>query len=362
MRPQTDSALVQLSSPAENLRSKQGLLLALREHPFVLAPMAAITDSPYRRLMKKWGAGIVVSELVSATGLFYGSEKTKDMMRFSAEEHPVGLQLFGEEPAHLALAARMAEEMGYDFLDLNCGCPVPKVVKKGAGSALLKDLSALRESIRALVRAVNIPVTIKIRTGWDHQSRNAHEVLQLAYDEGVTWVAVHGRTRAQAYEGKADWEYMAEVAAKVSIPVIGNGDIVTASGALKRLKQGPFAAVMIGRGVLKDPFLLAKAQELWSRGELSPRWNSVEPRLMWLRDLFTIFQASYDARIAEIQMKKLVTWMATGYPRAAEFRRRVYAHPGLSGLEDIVMSYFQGLIQDWILPEDNEGFLMGGHG
>ena len=344
------------------LDHREGLLFYLRAHPFVLAPMAAITDSPYRRLMRKWGAGVLVSELVSATGLFYDSSKTKEMMHFLPEEHPVGLQLFGEEPEHLAFAAKIAQDMGYDFIDLNCGCPVPKIIKKGAGSALLKDLVALQKSIRALVQAVNIPVTIKIRTGWDLQSRNTPEVLQLAYDEGVTWVAIHGRTRAQAYEGKADWEYMAEAAAKAKIPVIGNGDIVTPGGALRRLQQGPFIAVMIGRGVLKDPFLLAKAQELWTEGAYVSHWNGVEKRIAWLRDLFAIFLSAYPVRIAEIQIKKLVTWMATGYPKAADFRKRVYAHPGLSGLDELVMAYFEGLSQDWCLPEDNEGFLMGGHG
>src|SRR4051812_20930278 len=203
---------------------KESVLLAyLKAQPFTLAPMAAITDRPFRSFMREMGCGVVVSELVSATGLKYSSEKTLRMMEFEPSQHPVGIQLFGEELDHLSEAAKKVEQLGADFVDLNFGCPVTKVVKRGAGSACLKDLLFLREILRAVKSAVSIPVTIKVRTGWDENTRNSSEVAQIAFDEGITWMAIHGRTRAAQYNGLADWDYIRSVKASSPIPVIGNG-------------------------------------------------------------------------------------------------------------------------------------------
>ena len=174
---------------------------ALKTNPFVLAPMAGITDHAFRTFMRKLDASVVVTELVSANGIEYKSERTMKLMSFDESQRPVGIQLFGEEPEILGRAAAVAEAEGCDFVDLNFGCPVPKVVKKGAGSAMLKDPVQLQKVLAAVKGAVKIPVTIKIRTGWDSNTRNAAEICNIAYNEGISWVAIHGRTRNQGYSG-----------------------------------------------------------------------------------------------------------------------------------------------------------------
>ncbi|HEY1079257.1 MAG TPA: tRNA-dihydrouridine synthase, partial [Bdellovibrio sp.] len=181
---------------------------ALKTNPFVLAPMAGITDHAFRTFMKKLDTSVVVTELVSANGIEYKSERTMKLMSFDETQRPIGIQLFGEEPEVIARAAQVAEAEGCDFVDLNFGCPVPKVVKKGAGSAMLKDPVALQKVLAAVKGAIKIPLTIKIRTGWDANTRNAIEVCNIAYNEGVEWVAIHGRTRAQGYSGLADWDFI----------------------------------------------------------------------------------------------------------------------------------------------------------
>jgi tRNA-dihydrouridine synthase B len=349
------------------------LLDVLKKNPFVLAPMASITDSAFRSFMKTLGAGIVVSELISATGFEFNSVKTRALMAFGPEEHPVGIQLFGDNPEHMVTAALYAQAQGADFIDLNFGCPVPKVVKKGAGSALLKDLPAMRTLIRALVKALNIPVTIKIRTGWDSHSRNAVEVSQLAFDEGILWVAIHGRTRAQGYEGLADWDFMAEVKAKASLPIIGNGDIVTATQAYNLLKQTQCDGVMIGRGVLKNPFLLQQAQALF-HGEAYTSSLSYSELVSLL---YETFQKRYPKKLFEIQFKKLVLWFATGFPYAAQLRKQVFQTQEVAEAYKLALDFFAHIPvadrdQTHNIQQQNQhtqqiqqthhGFLMGGHG
>ena len=247
---------------------EEDLVGYLKKNPFVLAPMAGITDAPFRTFMREMGAGVVVTELVSATGLQYSSDKTRKLMHFEEVQRPIGIQIFGETLEHLAFATREIEVMGADFVDLNFGCPVPKVVKKGAGSAVLKDLVALRDILRTVKAASSLPVTIKIRTGWDESTRNSEEVCQVAYDEGITWVAIHGRTRAAAYSGKADWEYISNVKAKARLPVLGNGDITSAEMALQRLKDSGCDGVLIGRGCLKNPWIFREALALYHQDQV----------------------------------------------------------------------------------------------
>ncbi|PIS12003.1 MAG: tRNA dihydrouridine synthase DusB, partial [Bdellovibrio sp. CG10_big_fil_rev_8_21_14_0_10_47_8] len=228
--------------------------------------MAGITDHAFRSFMKARGAGIVVTELVSAMGIEYKSDRTVKLMSFDETQRPVGIQLFGEDPEVMARAAQFAQEKGADFVDLNFGCPVPKVTKKGAGSAILKDLPQMAIMISTIKKAIQIPLTIKIRTGWDQETRNAEEVAHIAHNEGVAWVAIHGRTRAQAYAGLADWDYIAQVKSVSRVPILGNGDILTAKQAVLRLEQSGCDGVLIGRGCLKNPMIFADALALW-RGE-----------------------------------------------------------------------------------------------
>lgn len=335
-------------------------LEAIKQNPFVLAPMAGITDHAFRTFMRRLGAGVVVTELVSATGIEYKSARTLSLMSFEEIQRPVGIQLFGEEPEHVARAAQVAQEMGADFVDLNFGCPVPKVVRKGAGSAMLRDLPAMSRLLKATVRAVQIPVTIKIRTGWDAGTRNADEVVDVAFNEGITWVAIHGRTRAQGYDGRADWDYIGQVKAKARLPILGNGDILTPFQAVERLRQSGCDGVLIGRGALKNPYIFQDALSLW-RGE--------EPDKTLKRDYATLFSqlkeaivARCDDRITQIQLKKFAAWFATGYPGAAQFRKSIFQIQSTDDITRLALDYF-GAINP-ISQEDtsHEAFLMGGHG
>lgn len=336
------------------------LLTHLKSNPFVLAPMAAITDKPFRTFMREMGCGVVISELVSATGLRYSSQKTLRLMEFEPSQHPVGIQLFGENLEHLSEAAKIVEQLGADFVDLNFGCPVPKVVNKGAGSACLKDLGRLRETVRAVKTAVQIPCTIKVRTGWDQNSRNTHEVAKIAHDEGVTWVAIHGRSRAQAYNGLADWDYIQEVKAASQVPIIGNGDIHTPAQAVGRLQTSGCDAVMIGRGCLKNPHIFAQARHMWSRDSVnSPSEVRIEAVLERLR---THLETFYDERLTLIQMRKFATWYSAGLPGAASFRRSVFQSVGREATLGHIRNYFSGIENQVHADTSGEAFLMGGHG
>jgi nifR3 family TIM-barrel protein len=335
------------------------LLQHLRENPFVLAPMAGITDRPFRTFMREMGCGAVVTELVSATGLRYSADKTRKLMEFDQTQHPIGIQLFGENLEHLADAARAVEQMGADFVDLNFGCPVPKVVNKGAGSACLKDLVRLRDTLRATKSAVGIPVTIKIRTGWDAHSRNSHEVAQLAYDEGITWVAIHGRTRAQAYTGLADWEYIQEVKVQAKLPILGNGDISSAQQACDRLQITGCDGVLIGRGCLKNPRLFLQSRALLERRSFDGSEAGLERILSRLCEHLDEF---YDDRLTLIQMRKFAAWYSAGFPGAAAFRKELFQLQERSSTLGRIQEFFAGVSS--VAPADtsSEPFLMGGHG
>ena len=342
----------------------QNPLDALRKNPFVLAPMAAITDCVFRSFMRKLDSSVVVSELVSATGIEYDSKRTFELMDFEEVQRPVGIQLFGEDPGIVARAAQVVEQKGADFVDLNFGCPVPKVVKKGAGSAMLKDPVALQKMLSACVKAVNIPVTIKIRTGWDSTSRNAAEVCNIAYNEGITWVAIHGRTRAQGYEGFADWDFIRDVKSQVKIPVLGNGDILTPQTAVLRLKESGCDGVLIGRGALKNPLIFADALSLW-KGE--PLRTDLDRRLSVLyHDLCQAYVSTSNEHIANIQLKKFASWFSTGYPGASAFRKQLFQTKNNGELLENALQYFRNLEiienENTRLDTSHEAFLMGGHG
>ena len=344
------------------------LILTLRENPFVLAPMAGITDHAFRSFMKKMGAGIVVTELVSADGIKFKGERTMRLMSHDKAQHPVAVQLFGDDPEILADAAKVAEETECDFIDLNFGCPVPKVTKKGAGSAMLKDLVQMEKVLKAVKAAIQIPLTIKIRTGWDANTRNADQVCQLAYDCGVTWVAIHGRTRAQNYEGFADWDYIAEVKAKAPLPVLGNGDILTAEQAVDRLKTTNVDGVLIGRGCLKNPYLLLEARELWAktRGEEEA---AVRAAAIPSKDFSRVFlelkselEKTCDEHIQGIQLKKFASWYSTGYPGASQFRKIIFSVKSNHEVVESSLRFFESQKNTIQQDQSQERFLMGGHG
>ena len=332
---------------------------ALKQNPFVLAPMAAITDHPFRSFIKKLGASVVVSELVSSNGIEFKSERTLKLMSFDKMQSPVGIQLFGEDPEMMGRAAKVVEDMGADFVDINFGCPVPKVVKKGAGSACLKDLPHLTRVVRGVVSAVKIPVTIKVRTGWDANSMNAHEVAHIAHNEGVAWMAIHGRTRAQAYSGDADWNYIARVKAESKIPIIGNGDIHTPEMAVKRLKESGCDGVMIGRGCLKNPYIFMDAMSLWKGEERNSKVNRDFSQV--LLDLRAQIVGHCDEHVTGIQLRKFAAWFATGYPGASQFRRNIFNTKNNDEIMTLAMDFF-ATIETPQADTSQEAFLMGGHG
>lgn len=330
------------------------------DHPFILAPMAGITNSPFRRLMREYGSAVVISELVSANGIEYASSRTMDLLKFNESERRVGLQIFGEDEVNLVKACRVVEKLGADFVDLNLGCPVPKVVKKGAGSAMCRNPPALGKILEAMVKSVKIPVTIKIRTGWDSTLRNAQEVVKVASDAGVAWVAIHGRTRAQGYSGEADWDFIGEVKAKSPLPIIGNGDVVTPEQAVKRYKTYGVDAVMIGRGALRNPFLFEQSRDLLA-GKASATVTA--DRLLELLNKQRVYlRETFDSKGALLHARKFLAWYSSGYPGSADFRRKVFHIPTEEELWAEAQEFFFIAVRKRDFAFLDEPFLMGGHG
>ncbi len=330
------------------------------DHPFLLAPMAGITNSPFRRLMRKYQSSLVISELVSANGIEYASHRTLELLKFTEEERKVGLQIFGEDEENLVRACQVVEKMGADFVDLNLGCPVPKVVKKGAGAAMCRNPSELGKILASMVKSVKIPVTIKIRTGWDATLRNANEIVKVASDAGVAWVAIHGRTRAQGYSGDADWDFIGDVKAKSALPIIGNGDVVTPEQAVKRYKTYGVDAVMIGRGALRNPFLFEQSFDLFEGR--TPQAITAD-RLIGLLDTQKLYLAeSFEGRASMIHARKFLAWYSSGYPGSAEFRRKVFTIPDGEVLWDETRNFFRTAFEQRDMSFLSEPFLMGGHG
>lgn len=330
------------------------------EHPFILAPMAGITNSPFRRLMRELGSSLVVSELVSANGLEYGNKRTQELLKFVCSERPVGLQIFGEQQEALENACKYLENLGADFIDLNLGCPVKKIVQKGAGCAMTREPKILSEVLHAMVKSVKIPVTIKIRTGWNESEKNALEVVKIATDAGVAWAAIHGRTRSQAYEGFADWDFIGNIKAKSSIPIIGNGDVTTPEIAVQRYKDYGVDGVMIGRGALRNPFIFQQSGELLNTGTYSQ--PSLEDYMSLFRKQKAYLFEQLPERNALLQSKKFMTWYVAGFPGCHAFRKKVFE---IHDYEDLWKEAFEFLEprvanRDWQFLQDR--FLMGGHG
>ena len=330
------------------------------DHPFILAPMAGITNSPFRRLMRRMKSSVVVSELVSANGIEYGGQRTLELLKFHDEERVVGLQIFGEDEGRLCKASQLIEKLGADFVDLNLGCPVSKVVTKGAGSAMCRNPLELGKILAAMVKSVKIPVTIKIRTGWDSESRNAHEVIQAAADAGVTWVAVHGRTRAQAYTGLADWDFIGELKVKSPIPIIGNGDLTTPEMAVERMRTYGVDAVLIGRGALRNPFIFEQALSIWKGGSYSLPKASNYIELMSTHKI--LLNENFNERGALLHAKKFLSWYSAGFPGCHEFRSRVFKSEDPDQLWADAKEFFEISTAKRDMSYLTQPFLMGGHG
>jgi tRNA-dihydrouridine synthase B len=231
--------------------------------PFAVAPMAGMTDTAFRRLVKRHGGcGLVVTEMVSSEGLVRGIDRTLEYAEYTEEERPISIQIFGGDPEKMAAAAAIVEQLGADVVDVNMGCPVPKIAKHNAGCSLMREPEHAASVIAAMTKAVRIPVTVKMRAGWNEHERNAGVLAKMMENAGAAALAVHGRTAAQSYSGHSDWEFISDVAASVSIPVFGSGDVVEPEQAIERLLTTAVSGVLVGRGVLRNPWILAQAQDL----------------------------------------------------------------------------------------------------
>lgn len=291
--------------------------------PLALAPMAGITDLPFRLICRRLGCGMTVSEMVSAKGLLYKNVKTTEMLRIDDGERPTAIQLFGSVPEELAEAARMVEASGADMIDFNMGCPVPKIVNNGEGSALMKQPQLAHDILAAMVKAVKIPVTVKFRAGWDDSNRNAVEIAKAVEAAGVSAVAVHGRTRQQFYEGKADWGIVAEVKQAVKVPVFGNGDIFTVEDGLRMLAQTGVDGLMIGRGADGNPWIFRELAAVL-RGKERPAAPSLQERLAQAAEHLDMLIDYKGEHISVKEMRRHISAYLKGLPHAAEFRGRFH--------------------------------------
>lgn len=290
--------------------------------PFVLAPLAGITDKAMRSLCAKQGASLVYTEMVSGKGLWYGDRKSHKLLEIGEDEGLVAYQLFGSDPEVMAHAAKSLKDEKNPLLDLNVGCPVPKVVKNGEGSALLKKLDILYDVVNAMVKNAGKPVTAKIRMGFERGTNTAVETAKTLEAAGVAAVTVHGRTREQYYEGKADWQVIADVKNAVSIPVIGNGDVMTGQDAIDMMDQTGCDGVMVARGAMGNPWIFRDAAALW-RGEELPEAPTDEERIKMLIKHLELVIEDKGERIAVREIRKHVGWYIKGMHGAAAFRRQV---------------------------------------
>lgn len=305
----------------------------------ILAPMAGVTDLPFRYLCKKQGAGLVCMEMVSAKAILYHNRNTEDLMRTLPEEAPVSLQLFGSDPEIMGAIAAQIQERPFDILDINMGCPVPKVVNNGEGSALMRDPELAEKIIRSVVRASEKPVTVKIRKGFDEAHVNAVEIAKRAEEAGACAIAVHGRTRDQFYAGKADWEIIARVKESVSIPVIGNGDVGSAESAEKMLCETGCDGVMIGRAARGNPWIFREIVSFLETGKKPDRPAAAQKCACILEHaaLMCKYKGEYTA---VREMRKHVSWYTFGYPHAAKLRGRINAVESMEELENCVFEIF----------------------
>jgi tRNA-dihydrouridine synthase B len=333
---------------------------------FALAPMAGMTDTAFRRLVKRrGGCGLVVSEMVSAEGLVRGIDRTLEYAEYTEEERPVAIQIFGGDPAKMAMAAQIVEGMGADVVDVNMGCPVPKIAKHNAGCSLMREPEHAASLVKAMVRAVKIPVTVKMRAGWDAEDVNAPDLARRMEDAGASAVSVHGRTAAQSYSGQSDWDLIARVASGLSIPVFGSGDCVEPGQLVHRLLGGTVAGVLVGRGALRNPWIFQQARDL-AEGR-TPRDVTAEERARFLLEYIDLLVAE---RIDEAQgfrhvapgqatgtagermpargrekwvinkLRALNTWYTKGLDNGSHLRVSINAAQSIPQLRDIIEEFF----------------------
>jgi tRNA-dihydrouridine synthase B len=317
--------------------------------PFAIAPMAGMTDSAFRRLVKRHGGcGLVVTEMVSAEGLVRGIDRTLEYAEYTEEERPVSIQIFGGDPGKMAAAAQVVEGMGADIVDVNMGCPVPKIAKHNAGCSLMREPAHAARVIAAMAKAVKIPVTVKMRAGWNEGERNAPALAKMVEDAGAAAIAVHGRTAAQSYSGSADWALVAAIADDLAIPVFGSGDCVEPEQIVERLASG-VQGVLVGRGVLRNPWILAQAADL-VRG-LPARRVTLEDRGRFLLDYIDLllcervrdaedFRPHSHDRWVINKIRALGSWYTKGLDGGSHLRTAINSASSLAQLRELIGSFF----------------------
>lgn len=328
----------------------------------ILAPMAGICNIPYRLLMEDLGAGGTVSELISCHGINYGNARTLEMLKIHKLERNVGIQLFGEDAESMAKAAEVAESYGPKFLDINMGCPVTKVVSKGGGSAMMKEITKLAPLFEKMRSKMKVPLSIKIRTGWDSSNLNAREIMNIAHNSGIEWVAIHGRTRTQQYTGLADWNFIEELNTDKKLPLIGNGDLHHPFGVSERMQKTNCDALMIARGALRNPFIFLES--------LNPEYANQKRSMFSGADYLEVIQrlkhyceeTFTEERTNLVQLRKLIVWFAAGFPHAAAVRGQLFATQNIDDCMKITEDYFLSLGASQKFINYDEVFMSSGHG
>jgi tRNA-dihydrouridine synthase B len=292
--------------------------------PIVLAPMSGVTDMAFRRLVRECSpgaVGLVVSEFISIEGLTRRDLRSHQMMRFDRREHPISIQIFGADIDRMAEAAAIVQACGVDAVDINCGCPVPKVVKRGGGAELLRRASHLERMLRAVRREISVPLTLKIRIGWDHDSINGVEVAQMAEAVGVALITVHGRTRVQAYTGLADWQQIAAVKQAVGVPVIGSGDVVSVAAARERWEASGVDGIAIARAAMENPWIFAEIADAFAGRHRPPA--SVADRFAALRRFRELLSELYPEKVSSARLRGMACRIIKGFPGSAALREAV---------------------------------------
>ncbi|MDI3534364.1 MAG: tRNA-dihydrouridine synthase [Thermosediminibacterales bacterium] len=306
----------------------------------VLAPMAGVTDLPFRLLVKREGCGLVYTEMISANGLYYENQKTRRLLATADEEKPVAVQIFGSDPGIMAKAAKIVSNYSFDIIDINMGCPTPKIVNNGSGAALMKDPDLAEKIIKSVVESTEKPVTVKIRKGWDSSSVNAVEIAQRAEAAGVKAIAIHGRTRSQFYSGKADWEIIKKVKEAVDIPVIGNGDVTSPEDAERMLQQTGCDAVMIGRGALGDPWIFSRVNSFQIERIKKPLPTPEEKILKAIEHLDMVIEFKGE-KAGVLEMRKHIGWYLKGIKNSAKIKQEVFKCNDTQGMKDILKNFLK---------------------